>query len=530
MPDTTVITSYIERARKVLQYEQRSNHQDKLVRGGLELFASRWAEEFCAARKEAGLDVRPIYRFMEHMESYRQQDPLQRAANVRAALTILEELEQPGTNGHTEPSSQATTPGRAVEPTSSNGHSRPASPARQARTTRNNGSTPEISRAPQTRPAAQHDGSPAHIETHAPNHPTLASKAPPDLQKAAQPLGAEQAWVENPIHLDRGISTGHASLALLSADVTAVPGVGATMAAKLHSLGIRTVRDLLFYFPRQHLDYSKLTKIADIPFQEVTTTTGLIWDVELKRMNSGRTRTIARISDATGQLYVSWFNQPYLQKQLNAAKGEWLVVTGTKQRFGNKVEFTVRSHELPEQKDVLNTGRVVPVYPLTEGLSAIKLRQYTKWAVDHYAHAVPEHLPAWLRTAGRLMPLPEAITQIHYPEHAQALEHARRRLSFDELFLIQLGMQERRTRWQREAPQGNAFTIDLAKIFLDAEQLLAIPTEATEQPVEDESALSSTLWSTIATDQPFEATLPFRFTDAQRRVTQEIFGDLAKSR
>lgn len=505
MSNTLVITSYIDRARKVLQYEQRNNHQDKLVQGGLELFASRWAEEFSAARKEAGLDLRPIYRFMEHMESYRQQDPLQRAANVRAALTILDALEQDGAHGH------------AAAPTAK----KPVldQPAAPERPHKSNGSTPTNGSAPAEKRA------PA-----APDAPAALSKTPPDLKKAAQKMDEAQARTENPIHLDRGISAGHASLALLNADVTAVPGVGATMAAKLHSLGVRTVRDLLFYFPRQHLDYSKLTKIADIPFQEVTTTTGLLWEVETKRMNSGRTRTIARISDATGQLYVSWFNQPYLQKQLNAAKGEWLVVTGVKQRFGNKVEFTVRSHELPEQKDVLNTGRMVPVYPLTEGLSAKKLRQYTKWTVDHYAHAVPEHLPPWLRAAGRLMPLPEAVSQIHYPEHAQALEHARRRLAFDELFLIQLGMQERRSRWQREAPQGNAFTIDLAKIFTDADQLPAIPTEATEAPVEDENTLSSTLWSTIATDQPFEETLPFRFTDAQRRVAQEIFGDLAKSR
>src|SRR5260370_36692841 len=100
MSNTLVITSYIERARKVLQYEQRNNHQDKLVQGGLELFASRWAEEFSAARKEAGLDLRPIYRFMEHMESYRQQDPLPHAANVPAALTILDAPDQDGRQRH----------------------------------------------------------------------------------------------------------------------------------------------------------------------------------------------------------------------------------------------------------------------------------------------------------------------------------------------------------------------------------------------------------------------------------------------
>src|SRR5260370_13054007 len=89
----------------------------------------------------------------------------------------------------------------------------------------------------------------------------------------------------------------------------------------------------------------------------------MIWEVETVRTSKGLARTIATISDETGKLRVMWFNQPYLQKQLNAAKGSYLVVTGVKHRFGNKVEFTVRSHELPEQGDLLNTGRLVPIYP-----------------------------------------------------------------------------------------------------------------------------------------------------------------------
>jgi ATP-dependent DNA helicase RecG len=500
MSNTTRITSYIERARKVLQYEQRNNHQDKLVQGGLQLFVSRWAEEFSTAGRELGLDLRPLARFMEHMEGYRHQDPMQRAANVRAALTILDLLERNGPAGSEQDSPAAQT---ASDRPESRGEPSPGGKGPVA--------TAELAANPAVQAALR--------------------KPPPDLAKLAQKKSEEPAPRENPIHLDHDMSAGHTSLALLSADITAVPGVGSTMATKLYAVGIRSIRDLLFYVPRQHLDYSTLTKIADIPFQQTTTTVGLIWEVETRRLNNGRTRTIARISDATGQLHVSWFNQPYLQKQLNAAKGEYLVVTGIKQRFGNKVEFTVRSHELPEQRDALNTGRLVPVYPLTEGLSAKKLRQYTKWAVDRYAHAVPEHLPAWIRAAGHLLPLPEAVAQIHYPEHEQAREQAHRRLAFDEIFLIQLGMQERRMRWQREAPQGNALRIDLAKFFLNAQELTPIPSEAgTDQDSEQESTIGSTLWSTIATDQPFEATLPFRFTAAQRRVIQEIFGDLAKSR
>src|SRR5947209_3995839 len=89
----TQLTPHIERARKVLYYEQRGNHQDKIVRGGLELFAVRWADDVSSICKSAGLDLKPVHRFTEHLESYRQQDPMQRAASLRAALAILNEIE-----------------------------------------------------------------------------------------------------------------------------------------------------------------------------------------------------------------------------------------------------------------------------------------------------------------------------------------------------------------------------------------------------------------------------------------------------
>jgi ATP-dependent DNA helicase RecG len=466
MPDTTntQLAPFIERARKVLQYEQRGNHQDRVVKGGLELFVVRWADEVSAFCKTAGLDPKPVYRFTEHLEGYRRQDPMQRAASLRAALVILHELETHDKDNNA---------GTAVI------HS-----------------TGRPQESPHT-PLKKNPGSP------------------------------------DPIRLEAGISAGHVSLTLLSADITAITGVGPSIAAKLHSLGIRTIRDLLFYFPRQHRDYSKLEKIANIPFGEVATTLGLIWEVETVRTSKGIARTIATISDETGKLRVSWFNQPYLQKQLHAAKGSYLVVTGVKQRFGNKVEFSVRSHELPEQGDLLNTGRLVPTYALTEGLNAKSVRRFTKWVVDRYAAMIPEYLPSWVRSAGKLMPLPEAVSQMHYPENEQSLKAARLRLGFDELFLIQLGMQERRTRWQREAPQGNAFKVDFKKILIHTDGLAGISSQEGEQEgaIQNSPTLpGSTLWSMIATGKSFEETLPFRLTAAQRRVLIEIFGDLAQSK
>ena len=153
---------------------------------------------------------------------------------------------------------------------------------------------------------------------------------------------------------------------LLDAPITAIPGVGATQETRLRKLGIETVRDLLFTFPREHHDYSKLAKIGTLPFDETCTILGRIWEVENRRTGGGRTRTVAQVSDETGAIRLVWFNQPYLLKQLT--RGAYIVATGVKQRFGNSVSFAVKSHELPEQGDLINTGRLVPVYPLTEGL------------------------------------------------------------------------------------------------------------------------------------------------------------------
>jgi ATP-dependent DNA helicase RecG len=524
--NTSTVHACIERARKILLHEQRTNHQDRAIRpGGLEVFASIWAEEISKACQEAGLDLAPIHHFMEYIEGYRKQDPLQRAHSLRAALTILSEMEHNGqahsstANSTRSPQSSVPSPSPVQQPPAASQvgmtskSTSPIKPVLNQPGATDKSTTPT---KPEPRPSA-------------PSRPATTVTPAEQAEVTPKSVPAEQSLPQsdyNPISLEAGMSQGHTSLTLLSAEITAVPGVGPTVATRLHHLGIRTIRDLLFYFPREHRDYSKLTKIAQLPFNEIVTTMGLIWKVESKRTKGGRTLTIAEISDETGKLYVSWFNQPYLKKQLK--EGSSLVVTGVKQRFGNKVEFNVRSHEFPEQGDLLNTGRMVPIYPLTEGLHEKALRRFTKWTVDHYAAMVPEHLPRSILSAGPFMPLPDAIMQIHYPEHEDRLALARRRLAFDELFLVQLGMQERRSRWQQDAPTGRAFQVDLAKIFIDPPQQDDSLAQSSALP--PTQPVGSTLWSMVASNQPFEATLPFAFTPAQRRVITEIAGDLGKSK
>src|SRR2546430_9154808 len=184
---------------------------------------------------------------------------MQRAASLRAALAILNELEQ---REHGQRSSNVLTP-----PTQSVvGHDKSGS------------STPGRNKSGL-------------------NNEITAAKAQtkPENKTVVKPP-------QNTTRLEANMSAGHTVLTLLSADITAVPGVGASIAARLHNLGIRSVRDLLFYFPREHRDYSKLEKIASIPFNELTTTMGLIWEVKNVPTSSGRTCTIVTISEETGKL------------------------------------------------------------------------------------------------------------------------------------------------------------------------------------------------------------------------------------
>ncbi|BCL81388.1 DEXHc_RecG and SF2_C_RecG domain-containing protein [Ktedonobacteria bacterium brp13] len=510
------LTSCIERARKVLQHEQRTNHQDQAIKpGGVEAFTRNWCAEVNAICQSAGLDPAPLQHFADHLKDYHQRDPMQRATNLRAALATLndlaaikQELAQP--QEHTLSAHAPHVP-----------HSSQVTPPRVAAAGID---TPGKRSSTPTRFPAAKEPAPRVAST-----PASTSASTPRYKKSIEELKEDiPPAIPNPIQLEAGMTPGHTSLTLLSADITAVPGVGPTAANKLRSLGVRTVRDLLYYFPREHRDYSRLEKIAHVPYNELTTTMGLVWEAKTLRTQNGRSRTTAKISDESGSLNVTWFNQPYLLKQLQNAQGNYIVVTGIKQRFGNRVDFNVRSHELPEQGDLLNTGRMVPIYPLTEGLHAKSLRRFTKYVVDRYATMVPDHLPPTVIEMGHLMPLPTAITQYHYPDNEEQRATAQRRLAFDELFAMQLGMQERRSRWKHEGPHGRAFNLYHDRIFLTPPEPNMIFDH--EQPASLVPALtSSTLWSVIENDQPLEGTLPFTFTPAQHRVIREIFGDLAKT-
>ncbi|HET8906162.1 MAG TPA: ATP-dependent DNA helicase RecG [Ktedonobacterales bacterium] len=472
----------IERAQNILAYEQRSGHQDTVVKpGGIEAFVGRWATQMRDARDRgeiaappAGASGRlPEVAILHLLTGYHALDPMQRAANIRASLALLDAFDTPETAAKPPAARANLAPRREAprfgQPANGRAQSRPSTSAEE----------------------------PWPLAKPLPKPPVLPAERPRSAEPPREPRPEDEY--------------------LLQAAVTAVPGVGATQEARLARLGIQTVRDLLFDFPREHHDYSTLQKIGQLPFETVSTTLGLIWDVENKRTKNGRTRTVARVSDETGAVYATWFNQPYLLKQL--PRGTHIVMTGTKQRFGNRVEFAVKSHELPEQGDLINTGRLVPVYGLTEGLSPKVMRRFTKWAVDRCAPFVPEHLPPEVRSRAKLMPLPDAVAEMHYPQNGELLASARRRLAFDELFLIQLGMLTRRANWKDGSPSP-AMPVPESLIFADV---------SADAPGDTAGEMAASnpgggLWPLTATC--FESTLPFSLTGAQRRTIREVLSDM----
>jgi ATP-dependent DNA helicase RecG len=466
---TQPLAPLIERARRILLFEQKQGHADTAVKpGGLESFLAHWTDDLRATGSPEAGELAAL--ISQRLANYHALDPMRRTAQVRAALVLLDG----------PPSDRAAT----SAPPSAVPRAAPAKPsARPARP------------APTMRPAAQ---APALKESEWP----LARPAPPppDLRPRAA----------TPIHPPRPEDAY-----LLEAPVTAVAGVGQIQATRLARLGIETVRDLLFNFPREHRDYSQLTKIGKAPFDEVVTVVGMIWEVKTAR-HGPRTRTTARVTDDSGGVIAVWFNQQYLQKQLTP--GSYIVMTGVKQRFGNKVEFSVRSHELPEQGDLINTGRLTPVYPLTEGLNPKTMRKIAKWAVDRCAPFLNDHLPPEVRARAGLLALPEAVAQAHFPDNQETLAAARRRLAFDELFLIQLGMLTRRANW-RDGPPAPALPAPESLIF-------AIPDSDT--PTMTLAPPQTGLWPLTASC--FEPTLPFDFTGAQRRAIREILAGLADTK
>jgi ATP-dependent DNA helicase RecG len=219
-------------------------------------------------------------------------------------------------------------------------------------------------------------------------------------------------------------------------------------------LGFYTVGDLLFHLPRRYDDLREMRRLGDLVWTEDGTVISArvrVAEVRVEPTFRRRVqRTIARLEDETGSADATWFGRRFIERRLRV--GGEIVVSGRIKHFGRRLTFDNPEFQaVGEDTEVLHAGRIVPVYPLTAGLTAARLRAAIREALDKAGHAYPEYLPESIMTGESLVPIARAIEEAHYPDSFEGRDAALRRLAFDELLALQLGMVARRRQRGREA-------------------------------------------------------------------------------
>ncbi len=219
-------------------------------------------------------------------------------------------------------------------------------------------------------------------------------------------------------------------------------------------LGVYTVGDLLFHLPRRYDDLREMRRLGDLVWTEDgTVVSARVRVAEVKVEPTFRRRvqrTIARLEDETGSVDATWFGRRFIERRLRV--GGEIVVSGRVKHFGRRLTFDNPEFQaVGADTEVLHAGRIVPVYPLTAGLTAARLRLAIREALDKAGHAYPEYLPEPIRSSESLLPIANAIEEAHYPASFEGRDAALRRLAFDELLALQLGMVTRRRQRSREA-------------------------------------------------------------------------------
>ncbi|HLB03315.1 MAG TPA: ATP-dependent DNA helicase RecG [Nitrospiria bacterium] len=294
-------------------------------------------------------------------------------------------------------------------------------------------------------------------------------------------------------------------------DVQYVKGVGPKRAYCLRKLGVNTFEDLLYFVPWRYEDRGNLKKISEVTAGEDLTLSVQVHSTRVHFTPRKRFQIFELMArDETGWLLVKWFNQSYLEKVLK--KGQRLMLSGSVRAnpYHGRAEMENPQYEILGQEplqnrfssgdELLHTGRIVPIYHETNGLTSRVIRSLIKSLLDTWSEYIPEVLPQEILDRHRLPRLGPALQQVHFPDRTEQLEVLNRgvtefhhRLVFDDFFLLQLGLAYKR-REVEEEKEGIAF--------------------ATHGKGVDR----------------FLRQLPFGLTGAQRRVIEEIREDMGRPR
>ena len=273
-----------------------------------------------------------------------------------------------------------------------------------------------------------------------------------------------------------------------NSSVSMLKGIGEQRERKLQKLGISTIEDLLTHYPREYKDRSEILKIADLPMDEPST---FLAQVKEEGQNSRHGRLVytrMKVYDETGSVGVLWYNQPYMKNSLKI--GEWYLFSGKLQKkYGRK---EILSPEVERIGENFAGGRIIPVYPASEGVSQKMLRNLMEDALSQMSGGMREELPLWLRKEYKLAERNFAIENIHFPKTEQGFYDARRRLVFEELFVLQTALFQLKNTLE---DSGEGIILKKKKALQEAEGLL-----------------------------------PFALTGAQKRVLKEMEKDMTSGK
>ena len=269
-----------------------------------------------------------------------------------------------------------------------------------------------------------------------------------------------------------------------------VKGVGPKRAVLFKKLGVETLNDLIYFIPKRYEDRSNLKPINSLESDTYQTILCYVVDVQEEKIRNNLTLIKARVRDNTGEAIAVWFNQTYLKNILK--KGTRLYLYGNIIRRFGRVEIQNPDYEIADGDETVHTGRIIPIYPLTEGLSQKIVRGIIWNTLNQYLDKLEEFVPLEILDKYGFPDIKGAIQNIHFPDSEESLRKARERLAFEEFFLLQLAILRRRMSLLKE-----------------------------EAPVIKVSR---------NTENKFLKSLPFELTNAQKRVIEDIKRDIASGR
>ena len=411
----------LEKLNKFFKLESERGFDNRAVVGGLDKILPAWEAE---ARAD-GLPEEIIQTVLPCLRSYPELDPPARAASLRELWRSLQAKSAAQSNLNSLPDLNLA----ELPPSAARSEIEPSFPPR-------NGGDSHPPRAERSQALVNDIPHPRH-------RPQPHGRILPD-----GPVG-------------------------LNAPLTVLSGIGPRHAQTLSQLGLHTLGDLLYFFPRRYDDFSQLKTISRLQYGEEVTVIGSVQSIVNRPLRGGQLQvTEAIITDGSGSLRVTWFNQPWLVNRLRPNTP--VSLSGKIEQYLGRL---VMNHPDWEQLDqeLLHTNRIVPVYPLTANLNQRLVRRILHDTVSFWAPRIADFLPETIRREAGLIDLPNALRQIHFPDSVGQLEAARHRLAFDEIFLLQLGVLRQKLAWQSAAAQ----TFETPQEWLDA-QINRLPFPLTE--------------------------------------------------